>query len=648
MKSNGLIYVMTGVLLLCLCVSGVSADLCTSHPTVCNTRTGNIFGSIQAAIDDATTLAGDTIAVDGPSGSSYAPFTVSKQLTIQGRDSGNGLPQVFQYATNPAISIGSGVSGVTLDSFILYQYPPSGTGVNIPAGSSNNKLYNLHVTGFQTGISLGGSGSNNNLISQGTLDGGPQGLILQGSQNTVQDSTFSNIQEVGISLGNDASDTDNIIHGNTFTNILPNSYYQTPAAIRLFSPSNTIDSNIFTNNYVAIVTYPTSPQGYGTNNLIYNNNFQDSGVNNIGDTTNVWNTAKTPGTNIIGGSYLGGNYWASPAEHQDFSLTCTNEGDGICNAPFTNSVWGIVDNYPLTSNVAAPGPTVTSISPNWGVNTNPALNVEIGGTNFVPQYLQLSVQQSGGGSSIPISNVNVVNSNTITCTLDLRGIAPSSSYDVYYSNPDGQSGTLNSGFRVTVPGQTVPFDVFTTPEGANIILDSGDTGFITPHTFNNLVYGSSHTVVVELQGYWSQSATIIMEGDGKSVYFTPESAGDFSAAPVSPQNPLTVQFTEAITPFEPTSRTWSFGDGATSTQQNPVHTYTSAGTYNVNLIVYNILGEKAEIKKEITVTVLAPGTVIEQGATVFIGEGGLDVTHALNEAQGLPPDGTPSLTRIGW
>jgi hypothetical protein len=46
--------------------------------------------------------------------------------------------------------------------------------------------------------------------------------------------------------------------------------------------------------------------------------------------------------------------------------------------------------------------------------------------------------------------------------------------------------------------------------------------------------------------------------------------------------------------------------------------------------------------------VSAAGTVIEQGATVFIGEGSLDVTHALNNAQGSPLNGIPPITTIGW
>ncbi len=50
----------------------------------------------------------------------------------------------------------------------------------------------------------------------------------------------------------------------------------------------------------------------------------------------------------------------------------------------------------------------------------------------------------------------------------------------------------------------------------------------------------------------------------------------------------------------------------------------------------------------------ANGTVIEQGATIFIGEEGLNVTHALNQAyyagQGTPAqnNSAPPLTAIGW
>ncbi len=42
--------------------------------------------------------------------------------------------------------------------------------------------------------------------------------------------------------------------------------------------------------------------------------------------------------------------------------------------------------------------------------------------------------------------------------------------------------------------------------------------------------------------------------------------------------------------YAPTSWQWDFGDGNTSNLQNPLHTYTTSGTYNVRLIVSNPYG----------------------------------------------------------
>lgn len=52
-----------------------------------------------------------------------------------------------------------------------------------------------------------------------------------------------------------------------------------------------------------------------------------------------------------------------------------------------------------------------------------------------------------------------------------------------------------------------------------------------------------------------------------------------------------------------TSYAWTFGDGGTSTAQNPGHTYTAAGSYTVTLTVTNAAGSDIETKTNyITVT----------------------------------------------
>ncbi len=46
----------------------------------------------------------------------------------------------------------------------------------------------------------------------------------------------------------------------------------------------------------------------------------------------------------------------------------------------------------------------------------------------------------------------------------------------------------------------------------------------------------------------------------------------------------------------PTSWQWSFGDGSSSTFQNPSHTYTASGTYSVSLTTTNAYGNNALVK----------------------------------------------------
>ncbi|MFC1861190.1 PKD domain-containing protein [Chloroflexota bacterium] len=61
--------------------------------------------------------------------------------------------------------------------------------------------------------------------------------------------------------------------------------------------------------------------------------------------------------------------------------------------------------------------------------------------------------------------------------------------------------------------------------------------------------------------------------------------------------PLTVNFTDQSTESI-TSRSWSFGDGGTSTEQNPSHQYTTADTYTVSLTVTGPGGTDAETKTD--------------------------------------------------
>ncbi|PKL61210.1 MAG: hypothetical protein CVV31_12595 [Methanomicrobiales archaeon HGW-Methanomicrobiales-2] len=64
---------------------------------------------------------------------------------------------------------------------------------------------------------------------------------------------------------------------------------------------------------------------------------------------------------------------------------------------------------------------------------------------------------------------------------------------------------------------------------------------------------------------------------------------DFAANTTAGTTPLTVQFNDTSA-GSPMSWSWAFGDGNTSTVQNPVHTYRAPGTYTVNLTVSTASG----------------------------------------------------------
>lgn len=84
----------------------------------------------------------------------------------------------------------------------------------------------------------------------------------------------------------------------------------------------------------------------------------------------------------------------------------------------------------------------------------------------------------------------------------------------------------------------------------------------------------------------------------------------FTVAPSAGRAPLTVTFQDAST-GDITQRTWTFGDGTTSTETHPIHTYTSPGSFPVSLTVAGPGG---------TVTKTQAGAVVvdtEAGSTAW-------------------------------
>lgn len=80
----------------------------------------------------------------------------------------------------------------------------------------------------------------------------------------------------------------------------------------------------------------------------------------------------------------------------------------------------------------------------------------------------------------------------------------------------------------------------------------------------------------------------------------------FTASPRNGETSLFVQFTDQST-GSPTSWAWEFGDGGTSTEQNPTHTYENPGTYSVTLAVSGSSGSDSLTRTDY-ITVIADTT----------------------------------------
>jgi uncharacterized protein (TIGR02145 family) len=125
--------------------------------------------------------------------------------------------------------------------------------------------------------------------------------------------------------------------------------------------------------------------------------------------------------------------------------------------------------------------------------------------------------------------------------------------------------------------------------------------------------------------------------------FPPEA--DFNGLPLSPTVGTEVDFKD-FSIFEPTSWLWDFGDGSTSTEQNPNHIYTDDGTYTVTLTATNSNGSGVSTREEY-IQVFAPNcpssvtdiegneySVVQLGNTCWTGEN--IVTTTFNNGDEIP------------
>lgn len=251
-------------------------------------------------------------------------------------------------------------------------------GIVISRGSGHSITGSYFNDNLQQGITISSS-DNVTITGSYANDNDYEGASIDSSNITVNSSHFDNDTYFGLEVSYSSNIT---IADSSMSN---NQYYSSGTGLRLSHVANsTITGNTISGNRDVGVYVDSS-----ADNLIYNNHFNNSDDFDFASTdANDWNTTLASGTNIIGGSSIGGNAWATPSE-DGFSETCADgDSNGICD-----------DQYNLTTNNIDYLPLVVPLNPNI---TDCRVLVRPG-----TYYMQNDIINSSTSSCIDIQSNNV-------------------------------------------------------------------------------------------------------------------------------------------------------------------------------------------------------------------------------------------------
>ncbi len=135
--------------------------------------------------------------------------------------------------------------------------------------------------------------------------------------------------------------------------------------------------------------------------------------------------------------------------------------------------------------------------------------------------------------------------------------------------------------------------------------------------YHRPIYQGAYNITYSAPGYVSQTINNVTVADGQvvvqNIALSPAApVANFTAASTNICGG-TAQFTDLT--GSATSWNWTFGDGSTSTQQNPTHIYNTSGTYSVKLVIQNCAGRDSITKNSfLTINIPTPPSVVVPAA----------------------------------
>ncbi|MFO1204702.1 MAG: LamG-like jellyroll fold domain-containing protein [Burkholderiales bacterium] len=256
---------------------------------------------------------------------------------------------------------------------------------------------------------------------------------------------------------------------------------------------------------------------------------------------------------------------------------------------------------------------------------------------------KLHYGQGSGSYSSTVDAGNQIAYTVPSLTDGARYYFAVSAYGPTGTTESGYSNEVSTVVAGTATAPTASFSASPTSGAAPLAVTLTDTstGGVTSRswTLGDGTTATTATVAKTYSAPGTYSVSLTVTGSGGSTTATQSinvsaaaPVASFSATPVTGVAPLAVNFSDSSSGAV-TSWSWQFGDGGTSTTQNPSYSYTKAGTYAVTLNVTGPGGSNQATKTGYITVSSAPSGSGNTGATPAT-TAGLVAAYGFEEASG--------------